>query len=95
MAKTDTQVVKDVLDRMGDDDNASKAREVTRVLGKRIRQRARNRTGAAENAARTVNAAASSVRGRRSRGASEPRYRPVRIQGEPLSSTILRDRGSC
>jgi hypothetical protein len=94
MAKTDTQVVKDVLDRLGGKNNETKARVVARVLGKRIRARARDRNGSAESAARTVNTATDRPRNGRPRGPSERRYQPVRIQGEPLSSTILRDRGA-
>jgi hypothetical protein len=86
MTKTDAEVVKEVLDRMGRHTNDAKAREITKVLGKRVRQRARDR-----KAGRQANGAATARLDRRS---AEPRYSPIRIQGEPLSSTILRDRGS-
>lgn len=88
MAKTDAEIVREVLERMGGQSNEAKAREITRVLGKRIRQRSRDRDGTK----------LSIPRGRRRRStvrpAEAPRYSPVRIDGEPLSSTILRDRGS-
>jgi len=71
MAKTDAQIVREVLDRMRGQSNEEKAREITRVLGRRVRRR------------KPVK-----------RGAAAARFTPVPIAGEPLSSTILRDRGT-
>ena len=86
MAKTDAQIVKDVLDRMGCESNEAKAHEITRVLGKRVRQRSRGRADAGKPAGRAGKRDGVELPG--------PRYSPVPIQGEPLSATILRDRGA-
>ncbi|MGB6132568.1 MAG: hypothetical protein WBG54_12375 [Acidobacteriaceae bacterium] len=85
MAKTYAQIVREVLDRMSRESNEAKAREIARVLGKQIRQRARTRQSAEGRSTPILDDAATRTSG--------PRYSPIPIQGEPLSSTILRDRG--
>lgn len=89
MAKTDPEIVREVLDRMADQSNDAKAREIARVLGKRIRQRARQ--GFRRMSVSSPSVAAGDSRPSRQNGS---RYAPLCIQGEPLSSTILRDRGT-
>lgn len=79
MGKTEAQIVREVLDRMGAESNEEKAREITRILGRRIRRPTRGGDERRENAGAP-------------RGVS-PRYSPIRIEGEPISVTILRDRG--
>jgi len=102
MAKSDAQIVKEFLDRMSAEPNEVKAREVTKVLGKRVRQRARGRIGLGQSSVRvhSLGLAGSilskSVPRQRSAAAQndDSRYSPIRIHGEPLSATILRDRGT-
>jgi hypothetical protein len=89
MAKTDPEVVREVLDRMADQTNEAKAREIARVLGKRIRQRVRQGFRPMIESRPAV-APGDSSRSRQ----NGSRHTPLRIQGEPLSSTILRDRGT-
>ncbi|MGC2639783.1 MAG: hypothetical protein WA294_21550 [Acidobacteriaceae bacterium] len=89
MAKTDPEIVREVLDRMAGQTNEAKAREIARVPGKRIRQRARQGFRGTDASGSSV--AAGDLRRSRQNGS---RYAPLRIQGEPLSSTILRDRGT-
>lgn len=83
---------------MGDQSNDAKAREIARVLGRRIRQRVRDRGAVAEGGSdpRPQPWLKQPIRPRSSasNGTGGRRYSPVRIQGEPLSSTILRDRGT-
>lgn len=89
MAKTDPEIIREVLDPMVGQTNEAKAREIARVLGRRIRLR--TRAGAPRIDAASPDVAASDSAPSRP---DASRYAPLHIQGEPLSSTILRDRGT-
>lgn len=54
MAKPDWQIVQEVLDRSKGKDSAVIAKEVVKVLGKRIRQRRRDSEDVNQAAARIV-----------------------------------------